>query len=96
MLALFARDTNLQQYVDHPIVATSLPVDEPKQAGRLGRVDHRDERGDELHLVRLQAADQMPLDVAGQLGLLGRQLLRTVFPENALAGLVGPMIADGG
>src|SRR5207302_5399098 len=52
------------------------------QVKPIDRLDHREPAFDELHLVGLQVADQMPAGVAGTNGLdLGHRFLHAIFTE---------------
>ena len=55
-----------------------------------------DERGDIFHLVDLQWADKMPLDVTGQDFLFSCQFLGPAFTEYTLSGVVGFLQCLGG
>ena len=59
-------------------------------------MDQRHERGDILHLVGLQVADHVPLDILGQHVVFFTQLLRTALAENAVPGIVGLADRPGG
>ena len=52
-----------EQDVDDAVVLRRLLVDLAKQLGRIDRLHHRDIGRDIFHLVCLQVADEVPLDV---------------------------------
>ena len=91
-----------EQDVDDAVVLRRLLVDLAEQLERIDRLHHRDIGRDIFHLVRLQVADEVPLDVLWQrLHLLAQLLLMALAkdPLSRLVGrqdvLVGMILADG-
>ena len=78
-----------EQDVDDAVVLGRLLVDLAKQLGRIDRLHHRDIGRDIFHLVCLQVADEVPLDVLRQGLHLLSQLLLVALAEDALSRLVG-------
>src|SRR5690606_3303777 len=95
-LGVFIRDANLQQAVDTAIVLLALLVDLLQQLEAVYAVYQRNERRDVFHLVALQVAYHVPLDVFRQLLVFFDQFLHDVFAEDALAGVVGFLDVAGG
>ena len=52
-------------------------------------MDKVDKRGNILHLVSLQAADKVPLNILRKHLLLGSQLLHPALTEASLVGAIG-------
>ena len=84
-LGLLVRDVDFEQNVDYAAVADRLVVDYPDEPFAVGRMDQRDEGGDELYLVGLQVPDHVPFDVLGQRFVFCSQLLRPALAEDALS-----------
>ena len=76
---------DFEQNVDYAAVADRLVVDYPDEPFAVGRMDQRDEGGDELYLVGLQVPDHVPFDVLGQRFVFCSQLLRPALAEDALS-----------
>ena len=89
MFGLFGAQVQFQKDIDGFAVVCPPLVDRFQQMEGVHRLDQGDVREDELELVGLEVADEVPLDVGGHLGHLGRQFLRPVLAEDTLPGVVG-------
>ena len=78
-----------KQHIDHTGVDRSPVVDQIQKVTGIHGLHQRGVRKDQLQLIGLKMADEMPFDVLRQLESLLGELLRTVLTETALSGLVG-------
>ena len=78
-----------QQDIDGFAVVAPPFVDGLQQMERIHRLDQGDVRKDQLELVGLEMADEVPFDILRHLGDFLRQFLRPVLAEDTLAGPVG-------
>jgi hypothetical protein len=79
---------DLQQYIHHPALRASLPIDLLQQAETVYSMNKMDERNDLPHFIGLQMPDKMPMDIGWQLLLLFRQFLYVVLAEIPLTEVV--------
>ena len=79
----------LKQHIDHTGVDRRPVVDQIQKVTGIHGLHQRGVRKDQLQLIGLKMADEMPFDVLRQLESLLGELLRTVLTETALSGLVG-------
>ena len=70
------------------ILLSGNPVDPLQKRKRIDRVNHRGQLYRLAHLVRLELADEMPLNVSRQNRRLFRQLRHPVLAETAHARLI--------
>ena len=88
-LGEFGTQMELKQHIDHTGVDRSPVVDQIQKVTGIHGLHQRGVRKDQLQLIGLEMADEMPFDVLRQLESLLGELLRTVLTETALSGLVG-------
>src|SRR3989338_11158587 len=87
VLARVARDVDLDQRVDDRAPFLRQAREALRELEAVERVHPGEIAGDESGLVRLQVADEMPLEAAaGEVRDLGERLLHGAFAEGALAG----------
>ena len=89
-LRVFEREIDLDQHLDRPARLAGGLVDALQQVDAVDRVNRVSGAGGLSGLVRLQVADQMPLQrVIGRLGNFLQGFLHLVFAEIALPGVGG-------
>ena len=89
VLGLFGTQVELQQDIDGFTIVAPPLVDGFQQMERIHRLDQGDVWKDELELVRLEMADEVPLDIGGHLGHFLRQFLGPVLAEDTLTRIIG-------
>ena len=88
LLGLFGAQVEFQEDVDDPTVLSPPLVDGFQQVEGIDGLDESDVREDELELVGLEMADDMPLDIRRHLRDLGGEFLGTALGKDPLAGIV--------
>ena len=81
-------DVELQQAVDNAVVAGGLLVQLAQQAAAVEALHGMHEGRYLPGLVGLEVADEVPLHVGGQLGLLGHHFLHPVLAKQPRPGLI--------
>ena len=89
VLRLFLSNMHLKKDGDDAPLTFRLLVNLLNQTLGIDGMDEADERCDVLDLVRLQVADEVPLNVLGQHLVLRNQFLHMALPEDALTAIVG-------
>ena len=86
VFAVFFGDMDFQQAGNHAVAFGGLFVDFGQQLVGVYRMNHGDVGRNVLHLVGLQVADEMPLDVGGQGSLLLAGLVDYLCAQQKLRG----------
>ena len=89
MFCFLCPEMEFQKDIDQTTILPPPLVYGFQQMEGVHRLDEGDVRENELELVGLEMADEMPLDIGRHLRHLGRQFLGTVLAEDTLAGFVG-------
>ena len=91
VFGLLLGNVQFQQHVNGATAPRGLLVNLLQQLQRVNGFYHRNVRGNILHLVSLQVADEMPADVLGQRRHLVTKLLLVALAEDALTLSVGSL-----
>ena len=89
VLRFFLGNVQFQQHIDDTPVALCLLVDFAQELHRVYSMYQANIRGDILHLVGLQMADEVPLHILRHLLHFLLQFLHVTLAEDALTGIVG-------
>ena len=89
MLGFFGPEMEFQENIHHTMIGDGPSLYGFQQVQGVHRLDQRNVRQYQLQLIGLEMTDEMPLDIGRHQGHLGCQLLRTVFAEDTLPGVIG-------
>lgn len=88
-LCIFGGHVNLKEHPQAAAEARGSVVDTAQQPDGVDALDNVGSLDNAADLIALEMADEVPFDVVGTGGALGRQLIGTALAEDALSGTVG-------